>query len=305
MSSPTEAEQRQEDDLVPLKIGGPTYNRKYTKEKLKSLTAKIEKETPIYEDFKIRNDQPSVIFLTEDHETALRYAIHAPAAIDALHQPCILMYTDGSAKGRFAGFSVTHKRFSMSDTETNNNQWIDAVYGLHGVSESQFAETLAVNRALWNAYYEILHWTEHNQGVVHDKHHIAPRVIIISDNAGAIQYFQRCYKNIKAKSGLANEFKDKALDPLQLLLRMGGNIELRWTPGHVDVEGNCRADRLATIGTYYARRISVTEKFDVERAILPFVAFSKTEGPRKISPFLISCTGSERRQDTFFKGYYN
>ncbi|KAI4870120.1 hypothetical protein F4820DRAFT_405124 [Hypoxylon rubiginosum] len=90
-----------------------------------------------------------------------------------------------------------------------------------------------------------------------------------------------------AKPATANTARN-VLCPLQKLIELGSKVEIRWVPGHVGVEGNARADRLAGIGSSYASFFPGGRygkaRYGNEPGLLPFLALSATRHPLKTCP---------------------
>ncbi|KAI1102118.1 hypothetical protein F4804DRAFT_334559 [Jackrogersella minutella] len=271
----------------PLMIGSISCDKLYKKGDLRILVKAAKGELPREADTEGNEDKPKVIFRAQGHEDALRYSVQAAMASESRISPRIVMYTDGSLKTDSSGFGITYKRFNMSPVDTDGTNWVNMVYGIHGIRDINAAEILAVHRALWAAVYEIADWRKRNSDPVMGSHQLPPKVIIISDSIYAIETLYKRYYDTKYNAvSLPNEFFDNVLQPLDCLLHLGSTIEIHWTPAHIGIEGNDRADCLAEMGRYYAFR-TAKSNFDAKESILPFLAFSPRRKPMEVHPLHI------------------
>ncbi len=222
--------------------------------------------------------RPSVLFQASDRAEALRHSIETAAMKSIETPPRLVMFTDGSARNNFTGFSVNYKRSYGAD-----NDWVDMVYAVHGIKSSYAVELLAINRAMWTAVDEIKQWIHRNLETGRSSYKNIPKVIIFSDCQGAMRYVYKRYSGTKPiLKCLPGEFSDRILDPLEGLLELGCRVEIHWTPGHSKDEGNHRADKLASIGSGYATRVSSILRLAVENALLPFPELAG--GPKMVYP---------------------
>ncbi|KAI2620538.1 hypothetical protein GGR54DRAFT_639571 [Hypoxylon sp. NC1633] len=242
-----------------LTIGGKLYEagRTYSKDELRRLVEILEGEIHGKELYQYERDDPGVVIQAMDYEDALLLSVHAISESDPGH-PRLVFYTDGSSKGEISGMGITYKRMYGAD-----NDWVDAAYGLPGIKGSFEAEVLAIHRALWSAYYE-LSWLGRtpNQRL--------PTVMIFSDCLGAINLYYQLYWSCHVRPNpLPANFEERTLEPLQRLRGLGSKIQINWTPGHVGVAGNTRADILANIRRGYISQVSPTVNAGPGPSILP------------------------------------
>ncbi|KAI6091431.1 hypothetical protein F4821DRAFT_281290 [Hypoxylon rubiginosum] len=272
-----------------------------TKEEQIPLAESIRAEAPRYEDFVGESDSP-VVFIADDYEDAIRHATHAADSLRTLNIPALAIFCDGSfnRNKQVGGIGICYKRTFGAETD-----WVDVSYGLHNVPGSCGAEVIALNRALWVAYYETLYWMGQFPD---DANQQLPRVIIFSDCVPGMGQVCDAYNSQdQTADPVANGKAREVCAPLQKLIELGIHVEVRWVPSHISIEGNERADSLASLGAQYAARIpfdsepdssssepgssssepdsssSEPDSSSSKPALLPLLTFSQTGDPVKVS----------------------
>ncbi|KAI1776952.1 hypothetical protein F4818DRAFT_440346 [Hypoxylon cercidicola] len=212
---------------VFMQPSGVSEGQALKRSEKKALAEAIRAETPRREDFVNECDDP-VIFIYNGYIEAFQYSIHAADVLRTLTIPGLILFSDGSWIAKRGGVGITYKR--TYDAETD---WVDISYGLYNVKGGFQAETIALNRALWVAYHETMHRVGRDPPGEHQR---LPRVVVLSDCIGAINYFYNAYhgRGPIAKPETSEEVRE-ALAPLQKLMELGSRVEIRWVPAHVSV----------------------------------------------------------------------
>ncbi|KAI0122414.1 hypothetical protein F4814DRAFT_458089 [Daldinia grandis] len=265
-----------------LQIGGGAQLPAFTKNELKDFVKNLEKETPGQYEEKI-DDSSIIKFVARPHVSAIRYAVHATASPSPSTSPRIIMFTDGSIKSRHnVGCGITYKR-----TYGTDHDWVDAAYGSKGVSDFLDHEAIALHRGLWIAYYEVMYWAGRVLEPPNGRRTMPPKVIIITDGLSGIQrlHYSYCRTKMEFKPHDEGEIHEYLIRPLEKLVKLGSKIEIHWTPGHVGIEGNSRADSLASLGADYAVQYSRSTGLDITDLMLPFSNCRLSQNARGAYPF--------------------
>ncbi|KAI1455149.1 hypothetical protein F4805DRAFT_460082 [Annulohypoxylon moriforme] len=275
-----------------LIVGGPGYNEKYTKGTLKRIAteAKDTKTRPARR-FHLESTDitANVSFRARCHEDAIRYAVRAPTINEAGNSPCLVMYVDGSARDGYSGFGISYKRFNMNLGRPMPDCWTDASYVVRGTRSSGVAEILAIHRSLLIAQYAMMDFIQRSPGRWKDNTP-RPKVIILSDGLSALNYIKGSYHYKILSPGthprkrsdfgvMPDSFFDEAYKPIDVLVSLGVNVEFHWVPGHIGIEGNVRADRLANLAAGYMSRVLMDS--GSELALIP-VQYYRPEKKLKI-----------------------
>ncbi|KAI2635640.1 hypothetical protein GGS26DRAFT_589310 [Hypomontagnella submonticulosa] len=221
------------------------------------------------------SDSPAIQFIASDHVEAADFAIHVIDPTVTVSR--LVMFCDGSLTGNRGGFGVTYK---LLQGQEGSVDWFNAVYGVHvDGAISMFLEILAIHRALWIAHGEITRLTGSGESIL-------PKVIILSDCIGAINYFQQLLylEFLPDRRGVPGAFQTSALEPLQRLRHLGSKVEIHWVPGHVGVDSNVRADALASFGAMYASLVPPVQDLQSQHRILALSPFLPTKKFKVIEP---------------------
>ncbi|KAI1207600.1 uncharacterized protein F4807DRAFT_462409 [Annulohypoxylon truncatum] len=250
-----------------LIIGGQGYDEKYTKDDLSRVAKEAEEQLPEKFLREWTDGSSTVLFRAQGHKDAIKNAVYTMNT--AYNYPRLVIYADGSTKDshsalpkvKISGFGITYKLFNINLGAAVDNDWTDASYGVHGIMGSGAVEALAIHRSLYVARYLMERLIQQSPKSGGD-HKLPPRVIIMSDCLGAINYIYSCHHygtlgrpeqlSIKHRDKeLPDGFMYKAYQPISRLTSLGISVEVNWIPGHSGLEGNMRADRLANIGANY------------------------------------------------------
>ncbi|KAI0849464.1 hypothetical protein F5Y00DRAFT_269463 [Daldinia vernicosa] len=265
-----------------LQIGGSAQLPNYSKQQLKAFVKDVEAEEPMQYEEEI-DDNAIIKFVARPHVEAIRYAVHATAVQPPSSPPRLVMFTDGSLKSTYnIGCGITYKRTYVADRD-----WIDAAYGSKGISKGLEHEVTALHRGLWIAYYEMMDWAGRVPNPRNGGRATPPTVIIITDGLSGIQrlHYSYCYTKVEPKprdEGLIHQY---LVYPLEKLVNLGSKVEIHWTPGHVGIEGNSRADSLASIGADYAIKYSRSTGRGIINLMLPFSNQLSGQKAREAYPF--------------------
>ncbi|KAI8964158.1 hypothetical protein F5Y11DRAFT_345703 [Daldinia sp. FL1419] len=257
-----------------LLIGGSNDVPSRSKQELKAFAGTIETKAPGNQ--QQRTDDSSIIkFIARNHIDAIRYAVQISATQSSPAPPRLVMFTDGSLKGNAASYGITYKR-----TYNHGDGWIDAAYGSKGMAAFVGFEAVALHRGLWIAYYDVMHWIGRCPSPVDGGRIAPPTVIVITDGLSAIQrlHYSYCCTKMEARPQDDSQTYDDLVLPLDKLVGLGCKVEIHWVPGHVGIEGNTRADSLASKGADHALKYIQSTGTDL---ILPFsktVQGQKTRG---------------------------
>ncbi|KAI1645201.1 uncharacterized protein F4817DRAFT_344590 [Daldinia loculata] len=250
-----------------LQIGGSAQLPNFTKQELKAFVKTIKTEAPEQDEEQI-NDSTIIKFVARPHVDAIRYAVHATATQPPPSSPRLVMFTDGSVKSKYnVGCGITYMR-----TYGSNHDWVDAAYGSKGISNFLDHEAIALHRGLWIAYYEMMDWAGRIPNPLNGGRTRPPKIIIITDGLSGIQrlHYSYCYTKMEVKPHNKAAIHEYLVYPLEKLVRFGSKVEIHWIPGHVGVEGNSRADSLASIGADYAIKYSRSAGLGITNMMLPF-----------------------------------
>ncbi|KAI3318968.1 ribonuclease H-like protein [Xylariaceae sp. AK1471] len=193
-----------------------------------------------------------VVIRAKEHEDALRHAVHATTDFKP-PIPRIVLFTDGSdLKSRnVCSAAVTYKLLLGGNTH-----WVDDAYGLQGVFGICQAEIVGVYCALRIAYYEARRFM-HQKSAAAVASTTAPSVIIFTDSLAVINRFYHYHYGGRLKTDhVPVRMKQEMFRAYELLKQLGCQLEFHWLPSHSGVEGNERANRLASIATHYSQRIN-------------------------------------------------
>ncbi|KAI1174795.1 hypothetical protein F4777DRAFT_599283 [Nemania sp. FL0916] len=255
----------------PSKVAGVVvpFTRGPERSDLRQMERKIKTETPSRRHYESTTRGKGLVFQIKPHEEAMRYAIHSVAKFEP-HLPRIVLFTDGSEKHGNAGAGFTYKLLLGDNTEAD---WVDDAYALEGKHSCTEAEIAGIYGALRIAYDAT--FRHRNAGMA------APSIFIFTDSFDALQNLYEFHDRPERKVELKPlSFSSDLRWALNLLMKLGCRIELNWVPGHVGVEGNVRANKLAKVATQYAKLIrearmhlgsssifSVTELFNYEAVV--------------------------------------
>ncbi|KAF3067429.1 hypothetical protein GL218_08584 [Daldinia childiae] len=249
-----------------LQIGGSAKLPIFSKQELKAFVNTIKTEAPKHDEH--INDNAVIRFVARPHVDAIRYAVHATATQPPPCHPRLVMFTDGSVKPKYnVGCGITYMR-----TYGTDHDWVDAAYGTKGISNLLDHEAIALHRGLWIAYYELMDWAGRVAAPPNGGRTTPPTVIIITDGLSGIQrlHYSYCYTKLEVEPLNKAPVHEYLVHPLEKLVNLGSKVEIHWTPGHVGVEGNCRADSLASIGADYAIKYSRKTGLGITNMMLPF-----------------------------------
>ncbi|OTB12272.1 hypothetical protein K445DRAFT_25845 [Daldinia sp. EC12] len=283
-----------------LQIGGSGRMTKLDRNKLNDLVKAIREETPVQE-AEQNNDNAKIKFVARGHTDAVRYAVHAATTQFPPTSSRLVMFTDASFrhKHNIAGCGITYKR-----TYSQDHDWVDAAYGSKGISDFPDPEAIALHRGLWIAYYEIMDWIGRDPSPACGRRTTPPKVIIITDGFSSIRDLHYSYCRTKMEFKPPNEpaIYEHFVCPLDKLVNLGSRVEVHWTPGHVGVEGNCRADALATLGADYAVAYTRETGLDITDLMLPFSDPLQGTNARGAYPFHLGSPMNDfmhwRKEDT-------
>ncbi|KAI1653442.1 hypothetical protein F4813DRAFT_253346 [Daldinia decipiens] len=265
-----------------LQIGGSAQLPNFTKQELKAFVETIKTEVPKQDEEQI-NDDAIIKFVARPHMDAIRYAVHATATQPPSNPPRLVMFTDGSVKSRHnVGCGITYKRFYGAD-----HNWVDAAYGSKGISDLLDHEAIALHRGLWIAYYELMDWAGRVPNPLGGGRTTPPKVIIITDGLSGIQrlHYSYCYTKLEIEPHNKAAIHEYLVYPLEKLVKFGSKVEIHWTPGHVGVEGNTRADSLASVGADYAIEYSHSTGLGITDLMLPLSNHMLGQKTRPAYPF--------------------
>ncbi|KAI1801216.1 hypothetical protein F4811DRAFT_556026 [Daldinia bambusicola] len=251
-----------------LQIGGLKQLPSFTKKELNDFVKMVEMEA--LEQYQGESDDKArITFAARGHVDAIRYAVQATKTQFSPASPRLIMFTDASFNSRanIAGCGITYKR-----TYGRDHDWIDAAYGSRGISDYIDLEVIALHRGLWIAYYEMMDWAGRCPDLAFGKRASLPKVIVITDGLSGIQnlHYSYCRTKLEFKPPDEPEIHQDLACPVEKLLKLGCKVEVHWTPGHVGVKGNSRADALAALGANYALRYARSTGRDITDLILPF-----------------------------------
>ncbi|KAI1464922.1 uncharacterized protein F4812DRAFT_466817 [Daldinia caldariorum] len=266
-----------------LQIGGLKQLPSFTKNELNDFVKMVEMETP--EQYQGESDDKArITFVARGHVDAIRYAVQAMKTQSDPASPRLIMFTDASFNHRanIAGCGITYKR-----TYGRDHNWIDAAYGSRGISDYIDLEVIALHRGLWIAYYEMMDWVGRCPDLGFGKRASMPKVIVITDGLSGIQnlHYSYCRTKLEFKPFDEPEIHQDLACPVEKLLKLGCKVEVHWTPGHVGVKGNSRADALAALGANYALKYARSTGRDITDLMLPFSNPLPSAKTRKPYPF--------------------
>ncbi|KAI1455150.1 hypothetical protein F4805DRAFT_460083 [Annulohypoxylon moriforme] len=245
-------------DFERVEIGGADYDQRYKKYELCSLARDAKEQPPGRFRLELARSVPGVTFQARGHEEAIEYAVQASMVDSQSLHPRLVIYADGSVRpqkfpGPFkahdivsAGFGIAYKQFNFTLVGAARDEWTDVSYGVQGVVDNEAAEVLALHRSLWLAYYVTIRYIQ-EYPEPQDGTRVLPSVTILSDSIGAINYIKLTYHN--------GRLKVKGVQPL------GASLNINWVPGHVDIEGNVRADQLAVLGALASGLVGMDTSF--------------------------------------------
>ncbi|KAK7966660.1 reverse transcriptase [Apiospora aurea] len=167
-------------------------------------------------------------------------------------RPRLVFWTDGSGSEYHATFSsaVTFKRLHES-----HQPWVDCAYGLFGACKTHHTELFAVAMALRIACVETQLYVHvpvsdapdpfQQKRVASGGEEMLPTVYILTDWVEGLASIQRCIEGSSTKDEITATIWQIIQKALESLVSMGVLVRLCWVPGHVGLEGNMRADRIA------------------------------------------------------------
>ncbi|KAK8034462.1 short chain dehydrogenase [Apiospora rasikravindrae] len=165
-------------------------------------------------------------------------------------RPRLVFWTDGSEHHATFSSAVTFKRLHES-----HQPWVDCAYGLFGACKTYHTELFAIAMALRIACVETQLYVHAPVSDVSDPcpqnreasggEEMLPTVYILTDWAEGLGEVQRYIEGSSAKNEIAAKILQIIQQALDSLVSMGVLIRLCWVPGHVGLEGNMRADRIA------------------------------------------------------------
>lgn len=166
----------------------------------------------------------------------------------------IVMFTDASfrPKTRLLGTAGVTYRRSYDGASNQSAPWIDLSYGAIGVMNANEAEIVAMAAALEALEHEVRSYAEAKENEPGSAPQL--RVLIFSDSDVCL--FRLFYMIKTLRKNKPYTGRDWTVEYLKAQVKKLGEfigstnmelgIEFRWVKGHSGVEGNERADRLAT-----------------------------------------------------------
>jgi ribonuclease HI len=170
-------------------------------------------------------------------------------------KPRMVIYTDGSVSGALendtpvAGAGVTYKWISRD----NPSRWTDASYGIVGTNCVELSELYAIGMALDIAAKELE--TTHRDAFKPERKNDTSslRVMLMTDCQTALDYVHDYSWRGKIPKIISRDAFLRLMHPMIRMKELSIPFEFHWVPGHMDTEGNDRADSLAVVATRWTR----------------------------------------------------
>ncbi|KAI0475281.1 hypothetical protein GGR56DRAFT_645380 [Xylariaceae sp. FL0804] len=172
-------------------------------------------------------------------------------------------------------------------------QWTNAIFPSPGLRMSHETELLGLYYAFQVALCEArdpagkkpdaaaMTTSDNNQSLdTSSTRPTAPKIVVICDSASAIDQYPRALSG--RRSGIAELSSRLGLDllePLRRLHHQGSTVEVHWVPGHVDVDGNTRADTLASTAALFAGSVQAAGQTTQSFALSDLLSTRQLEKP--------------------------
>lgn len=185
--------------------------------------------------------------IIEESDTAQAFASNAIQPKSDLGKR-IVFYTDATYLNteRIGGMAVAYKNFSDGNADP---AWIDKAHGAISLDSCHHAEKLAVRNALEIALTKIRICYKLKDSEKLDKSEL-PRVMVFTDSRSSLAEIQQYISGrTKRKDPQTEAIFTQLRKFLEIPNNKGVYVEFYWVPGHKQVNGNSRADRLARCAT--------------------------------------------------------
>ncbi|KAI0160154.1 hypothetical protein GGR57DRAFT_499568 [Xylariaceae sp. FL1272] len=211
----------------------------------------------------VAHQEPVVYFhIDKDAETSKKWAQEFMKP--SVFGPKFLAWSDGSVNQDdhiHGGAGVHWVRLDGLDTSWITKYGGQESFGIHGEGDLHpgVAEILALYCALSIAFWEVQDWLQQkfNQTTLgNTKPRRAPPVTVLTDSKEAINYFRaRHHRQTTPLPDVPANWYHELLRPLHSLLSIGCHVTIRWVKGHSGMEGNERANSLATAGRLFGQQV--------------------------------------------------
>ncbi|KAK6834582.1 hypothetical protein PG987_009276 [Apiospora arundinis] len=171
-------------------------------------------------------------------------------------RPRLVFWTDGSAARVQHTSAVTYKRYLG-----NHQPWVDSAYGLFGACQARHTELFAVAMALRIACTEAqlyVHVPESDELDACEGEETLPRVFVLTDWAEGLNLIKRNIEGNPSKDKVCEKIIQIIQQALDTLANLGVLVRICWVLGHIGLEGNTRADKLAKAARKYLAATSPT-----------------------------------------------
>ncbi|KAI0170521.1 hypothetical protein BJ166DRAFT_197431 [Pestalotiopsis sp. NC0098] len=205
------------------------------------------------------------------------------------NKPRLVFYADGSgARGkknsRVAGAGITYKRVSNG----NVSDWTDSSRGIICTTRADPSELYAVWLALKAAVNELEATHKSSREAEEQDDQATLRLLFITDSQSAMLDVHDYISSGTIAKGFSRDTFRELMQPLIRLKEFNVPFEFHWVPGHMGIEGNSRADALATVAARWtlSRLSSIAEPAHSEYQVVQI--------PKLDEQALVNLLGSQK-----------
>ncbi|KAI1259697.1 hypothetical protein F5Y18DRAFT_442878 [Xylariaceae sp. FL1019] len=230
-----------------LEIGGPGYGMTYRRSELRRYVREALNYPVPASEF-TGPAAGTVDFRADGHVDSILWIRHLMEPLKKVAR--LACYPDASGNG---GLGLAMQRLDGEDINPlwNTPRLIRRCFAAKGRLGSTQLETMGVYMALREAYKQVRNLAKGKSLQAN----VSPWIIVAVDSVSAIQYYQERYHGQRPSVSMPAHYDSHMMEPLESLLEAGCRVSFVWIPGHVGIEGNTNADKLATLGWNFGQQI--------------------------------------------------